>query len=354
MNRFDPNWSQDYTFTVIQRTAKADTSSSGEHSKSDEVSVAVNTQKLGSLVMSDSSANTETSREQAEGRHERAPQLGKHNSANEGSASLTVTSAPKPEKDMWDKIAAVGPIVSGVLIFLTGGVFTYTYNLQQLKVQEIQTIERFIPHLTGSEQSKKAAILAINSLADAKLAGKIASIYASQGTVSALQTLSRSGSDKDRKIAEQALARTIENIKARESRLDDMESEYRQAIQNGDAFHTVDADTPVNLIGMAVTYKTQGQYPLAEQLLKRALTLVEKKSGPESAEAAYIWRKLADLNTARGNRAQSEACLKHAEAIEAKSTPAQAPADESEQPDSSSSLHQPEKEAEAGSKSNEG
>jgi hypothetical protein len=105
---------------------------------------------------------------------------------------------------------------------------------------------------------------------------------------------------------------------------------------------------------MAVTYKTQGQYQLAEQLLKRALTLVEKKSGPESAEAAYIWRKLADLNTARGNRAQSEACLKHAEAIEAKSAPAQAPADESEQPDASSSLHQPEKEAEAGSKSNEG
>ena len=248
----------------------------------------------------------------------------------------------------------MAPIISGIFIFLAGGVFTYTYNQQQLKLQEIQTIEKFIPHLTGSEQSKKAAILAINSIADAKLAGKIASIYASQGTVSALQTMSRSGNGRDREIAEQALARTIENIKARESRLDDMESEYRQAIQNSDTSHSADADTPVNLIGMAVTYKTQGQYPLAEQLLKRALTLVEKKSGPESAEAAYIWRKLADLNMARGNRAQSEACLKHAESIEAKSAPAQAPSDESEPTDTGSAGSHIDKEAEASTRINEG
>lgn len=341
MNQFDPNTPQEYTLTVIQRTARTDTGSQSEHSTRHA--------RSGNLQMDDSSVMTESA-DQAEPKPERAPDVVKKITGSDGSASLTVTSAPKPEKDMWDKIAAVAPIISGVFIFLAGGVFTYTYNQQQLKVQEIQTIEKFIPHLTGSEQSKKAAILAINSLADAKLAGRIAAIYASQGTVSALQTMSRSGTGKDREIAEQALAKTIENIKARESRLDDMESEYRQAIQNGAAGHTADADTPVNLIGMAVTYKTMGQYPLAEQLLKRALALTEKKSGPDSAESAYIWRKLADLNTARGNRAQSEACLKHAEAIEAKSAPAQAPTDEIDSSDTSSSLSQPEREADGATK----
>ncbi|MBA3993380.1 MAG: hypothetical protein C0469_07620 [Cyanobacteria bacterium DS2.3.42] len=280
----------------------------------------------------------------------RAPDFVTRVTSNENSTSLTVSSATRPEKDKWDKIAAVAPIISGIFIFLAGGVFTFSYNQQQLKVQEIQTIEKFIPHLTGSEQSKKAAILAINSLADAKLAGRIASIYASQGTVSALQTMTKTGNDKDREIAEQALAKTVESLRVRESRLDDMESEYKKVIQDGDSS---EIDTPVNLIGMAVTYKTNGQYALSEQLLKRALTLVEKKNGAESAEAAHIWRKLAELNTARGNRAQSESCQKRAIAIEAKILPTQS-AQEATSPENSSSLPQPEKEADATPKPTEG
>lgn len=274
----------------------------------------------------------------------------------DGSASLTVSTATKPVKDNWDKIAAVAPIISGIFIFLAGGVFTYTYNQQQLKVQEIQTIEKFIPHLTGSEQSKKAAILAINSLTDAKLAGKIASIYASQGTVSALQSISKNGTDNERAIAEQALKRTMDTLHAREERLDDIENEYKeakQALSSGDANSVADADTPINLIGMSVSYKTAGDYPLAEQLLKRALVLTEKKYGVNSAEAASIWRKLAALNVARGNRAQSEMCIKRAEAIEGKS--GQIPAAQGEGSlHESSAVPSPEKEAEASAKAEEG
>jgi hypothetical protein len=67
-------------------------------------------------------------------------------------------SSSKPPKDIWDKIAALAPIISGMLIFVMGGYFTYSYNQQQLRVQEIQTIEKFIPHLMGNDQSKRAAI----------------------------------------------------------------------------------------------------------------------------------------------------------------------------------------------------
>lgn len=224
----------------------------------------------------------------------------------------------KPEKDTWDKVAAIAPIISGVFIFLAGGVFTYTYNQQQLKVQEIQTIEKFIPHLTGSEQSKKAAILAINSLTDAKLAGRIAALYASQGTVSALQSISKNGTDKEREIAEQALAKTMTNLREREDRLDDLEDQHKRSMQEAETSAVAEVENPVALIGMAVSFKTTGQYLLAEQLLKRALALVEKKHGAETSEAASIWRKLAELNAARGNHAQSEACNKKALAIESK------------------------------------
>lgn len=242
--------------------------------------------------------------------------------------AVPVPVPPKPEKDIWDKLMAVSPIISGMLIFVAGGVFTYTYNQQQLKVQEIQTIEKFIPHLTGSEQSKKAAILAINSLTDAKLAGKIASLYASQGTVSALQSMTTSGNDTERAIAQQALTKTLDTLKERESRLDTMESAYRKALASDDQPEQdklTDSDTPANLIGMAAQYKNLGQNALAEQLLKRALVLTEKKNGAESQDAADIWRRLAEVHAAQGNRSQSEISIKRAKAIDAKLSPPQKP-----------------------------
>lgn len=242
--------------------------------------------------------------------------------------ALPVPLPVKPEKDIWDKLMAVSPIISGMLIFVAGGVFTYTYNQQQLKVQEIQTIEKFIPHLTGSEQSKKAAILAINSLTDAKLAGKIASLYASQGTVSALQSMTTSGNDIERAIAQQALTKTLNTLKERENRLDTMESAYRKALASDDQIEqgkSFDSDTPAILIGMAAQYKSLGQNALAEQLLKRALVLTEKKNGAESQDAADIWRRLAEVHAAQGNRSQSEISLKRAKAIDAKLSPTQKP-----------------------------
>ena len=158
--------------------------------------------------------------------------------AKENNSSISeieaVTVAPEPvarvPKDNWDKLAAVAPIVSGALIFLMGGYFTYSYNQQQLRLQEIQTIERFIPHLMGNNQSKRAAILAISSLTNAELASKFAQIFASQGTVSALQSIAETGSDKEKTVATTALAQALENLAARESRLNEMESAFQKAL----------------------------------------------------------------------------------------------------------------------------
>jgi len=137
--------------------------------------------------------------------------------------------SPVP-KDNWDKLAAVAPIISGMLIFLMGGFFTYTFNQQQLRLQEIQTIEKFIPHLMGNEQSKKAAILAIKNLTNAELATKFASIFASSGTVSALQTMAESGTAHDKTVAESALNEALHSLAERESKLSTLEKLYEEAL----------------------------------------------------------------------------------------------------------------------------
>lgn len=222
------------------------------------------------------------------------------------------------KKDLWDKMGAVAPIISGLLIFFAGGYFTYSYNQQQLKVQEIQTIEKFIPHLTGTEQSKKAAILAISSLTDAQLAGKIAALFASQGTVSALKSMAQNGNEKDRMAAEEALSRALDNLSQRENRLTEIESIYRQALQNSDATSFESIDNPTSLIRLAQSYKSAGQPQLSEQLLKRAISLQDTLGQSDSKTTVDAYKKLSELSAARGNRAQTEQYLKKAKAIELK------------------------------------
>ena len=188
----------------------------------------------------------------------------------------------RPQKDNWDKIAALAPIISAALIFLTGSYCTYTYNQEQIRIQQCQTIEKFIPHLMGNEQAKKAAILALSSLINTETASKFASIFASTGTVSALQSLSQNGSEKDKLIATQALASALQSLADREGKLSTIEQDYKKAIADKTATSADNRDS---------------QTELAEDTLKRARDIENKEgfnagsktaanSGPESANKA--------------------------------------------------------------------
>ncbi len=223
----------------------------------------------------------------------------------------------RPEKDIWDKIAAIAPIVSGFLIFATGTYCTFNFNQQQLKIQEVQTIEKFIPHLMGNEQSKKAAIMALSSMTNTETAGKVAQIFASSGTVSALQSLSQSGSERDKAIATQALSNALQNLADRESKLSSIEADYKKALvakdeQSGESH----PDTPYNLNKLAQLYTMRGQYDLAEPLLKRSLAIREKIYGTDNPEVADALKSLAELYQLSGKTALAEASLKRARTIE--------------------------------------
>lgn len=208
----------------------------------------------------------------------------------------------RPPKDIWDKTAAIAPIVSGTLIFAMGGICTYNYNQQQLRLQEIQTIEKFIPHLMGNEQSKRAAILAISSLTNAELAGKFAQIFASQGTVSALQSIAENGSEKEKNIAADALARALEKARPHE-----IDGSYQQALAApaqlplGPA-EGEDNSEAVKLESLAQICRDRGHLAASETLLKQAASLRLKASGGDSKEAVATLKKLADVQLALGSK----------------------------------------------------
>ncbi|HEY9713122.1 MAG TPA: tetratricopeptide repeat protein, partial [Chroococcales cyanobacterium] len=236
---------------------------------------------------------------------------------------------PRPVKDNWDKITAVAPIISGALIFAMGGLFTYTFNQQQLKLQEIQTIEKFIPHLMGTEQSKKAAILAISSLTNAELAGKFASIFASSGTVSALETMARSGTSHEKNIAQKAIPDALESLSNRNAKLSEAEANYRSALNvAGQATESMSNNSSnnasnnseylFNLARLGQTYTLEGQYDLARPLLQKSLDLRIKTFGPDSAQVAEAYRSLAELNRLSGDTKQAEQNLNLARAVESR------------------------------------
>jgi len=106
----------------------------------------------------------------------------------------------------------------------------------------------------GNEQTKKAAILALSTLINTETASKFAAIFASTGTVSALQTMSQTGSDKDKLIATQALSSALQSLADRESKLTTIEQDYKTAVTDKTKTSADNPDTPYNLNKLAQLY----------------------------------------------------------------------------------------------------
>jgi tetratricopeptide (TPR) repeat protein len=181
------------------------------------------------------------------------------------------------KKDFWDVLAAVAPILAAVVIALGGTYFTWTYNQQQLKLQQIQTIEKFIPHLLGDEKSKRAAILAISSLGDDKLASRMASIFASPGTASALESIAKNTNSPDAAVVTNALYKTLDTLAqnySNRNQLGDAVDAYKRAIQIKE--QSLGKNSP-ELVGdlekLAALCDQQGDHNSAQRLRDRITSL---------------------------------------------------------------------------------
>ncbi|MBY0546689.1 MAG: tetratricopeptide repeat protein [Candidatus Obscuribacterales bacterium] len=230
-------------------------------------------------------------------------------------------SQPMPlKKDRWDRVGAVAPILSAIIIASGGAWFTAIYNQQQLKLQEIQTIEKFFPHLTGDEKSKKAAILAISSLTDAKLASNVAAIYASEGTVSALEQIARHGEKSERKMVNGALARALDSVAENyetEKRYEEATRSYERALALREESFGLDSPRILPSLNRLVElYKTHRDFSEAEALLQRAIIIQKSTYGADSPQVALELRRLADLYKVQGHGEKSNAIAARASAIE--------------------------------------
>ncbi len=228
----------------------------------------------------------------------------------------------RPPKDTWDKLGSIAPIVSGFLIAGFGAYFTMQFNQQQIKLQELQTIERFIPHLAGNEKTKKAAILAMSTLGNTELASKMASLFASEGTVSALQSIAQNGSRKDRNVATQAMARAFENMASRsldDNRLNDAEKFLSRALEIKEKIAGPNSpELCETLERLADLYTAQGRVALAEPLERRSLSIRQSTEGAGSEETISTMRRLAKIVGERGDRAEAESLENEARAATAR------------------------------------
>ena len=68
------------------------------------------------------------------------------------------------------------------------------------------------PHLTGDESEKKMAIIAISTLTNPETAAKIAQLFPSEGTVSALKSIASQGTKKEQDVAKKALATSLKTM----------------------------------------------------------------------------------------------------------------------------------------------
>jgi cytoskeletal protein RodZ len=101
------------------------------------------------------------------------------------------------KKDGWDRLSSISTFLSTVVLGGLGLWFTHTYNehqserelssgQEQVRVLEMQTVEKFIPHLiTSDETEKEVALLAITSLGSPKFATKFVKLSPSKGAQAA-------------------------------------------------------------------------------------------------------------------------------------------------------------------------
>jgi hypothetical protein len=154
---------------------------------------------------------------------------------SESLKEITATIKAKSDgkaKDTWDRISALTPLVTGLIVAIVGGLFTQSQESRneilkqqeinqanrqaaqdaitkehQARILELQTIAQLMPFLTSrNENTKQVAITAINELASTPLAIELAKLNKSPGTINAVrQIAAQSTKEVDRKLAQAAL-----------------------------------------------------------------------------------------------------------------------------------------------------
>ena len=231
----------------------------------------------------------------------------------------------KPPKDNWDKLTAVSGLLSGVLVALMAFYATNVYNRRQKKTEEnrkdqelliaqIQTVEKFFPHLSSSDEKiKGGALISIAALGNEDLAVRLAKLFSGSGATGALTTIASAASGPSVAQAESALLDALAYLKPRVVTLHQREKRRASGFivsNNGlivTTAHAVDGIPPEELrIGLpdgtfipATIVKTDAQKDLALLGGKASTLLTPLDLSPASPKSGeLVTALLIGLNAA--------------------------------------------------------
>jgi S1-C subfamily serine protease len=136
-------------------------------------------------------------------------------------------------KDVWDKLAVVASLVSGVGLATIGLLATISYNLHQeeaqrardqaalslqssqIMVQRIQTVQSFFPYLTSGDTTKvEAALKSIAALGDDSLFVALAKLLGGKASIQALVSVASNGSSEVASLARDALTGVSDQVQS--------------------------------------------------------------------------------------------------------------------------------------------
>lgn len=91
-----------------------------------------------------------------------ADEIGQRLSQLEDKVSELSEQASTPKKkDSWDRLAALSPFISGVLIAGVGLYFTNAFQQRQIDINEADLAIKFFPHITSKDQEVKGQAFAV-------------------------------------------------------------------------------------------------------------------------------------------------------------------------------------------------
>lgn len=135
-------------------------------------------------------------------------------------------------KDRWDKLAILSTFLSSIVIAAVGISFTNAYKAREVRVSEAQVIEKLVPYLSGTnEGAKKGALLAAATLGNNEMAARLGALYASPGTIEALEILFRKAKGEAKDLLGDSLIDAYFN---RGLNIIDKEGNYDDAIRDYD------------------------------------------------------------------------------------------------------------------------
>lgn len=205
---------------------------------------------------------------------------------------------PVKKRDLWDKVGTLTPLISGVLISGIGVYFTHSSNVTQHKIQEVQTIEKLIPHLLGDETEKKMAIIAISTLTSPETAAKIAQMFPSSGTVQALKSIASEGTTREKAVARKALVSSYKKLGdgflGKPENDADAANYYEQALEmQEDVYGSSSTRNVDTLVKLGHLSEKQGKYQNAIRYYEQARKIMREAKRTKTSDFKAILHSLS-------------------------------------------------------------